>query len=240
MRFSLLRPKAASSVDRSPPDAEPGSVQLVRVHARRRLAGALVLLGLGVAVFPVLFETQPRAIAVDTPILMPALDAARVARSPAASAPAPEGMQAADAGTEIPAPIAASAAGDLPPLAAARVAADTPHALPDVPARAASAARQDDGARAQALLDARGAASEAAAGGPRFVVQAGAYSEAAALREARQKVEKLGLKTYTQVIESDNGKRTRVRIGPFTTRQEAQAAADKVKAAGLQASILAL
>ena len=72
------------------------------------------------------------------------------------------------------------------------------------------------------------------------MVQAGAYSEAAALREARQKVEKLGLKTYTQVIESDNGKRTRVRIGPFTTRQEAQAAADKVKAAGLQASILAL
>ena len=84
------------------------------------------------------------------------------------------------------------------------------------------------------------AASEPKAGTPRFVVQAGAYSEAGALRDARQKVEKLGLKTYTQVIEGDTGKRTRVRIGPFATRQEAEAVAAKVKATGLQASILAL
>jgi DedD protein len=84
------------------------------------------------------------------------------------------------------------------------------------------------------------AASEPKAGTPRFVVQAGAYSEAGALRDARQKVEKLGLKTYTQVVEGDGGKRTRVRIGPFATRQEAEAVAAKVKATGLQASILAL
>ena len=74
----------------------------------------------------------------------------------------------------------------------------------------------------------------------RFVVQAGAYSEASALREARQKVEKLGLKTYTQVIEGDSGKRTRVRVGPFATRQEAEAVAAKLKGVGLQVSILAL
>lgn len=74
----------------------------------------------------------------------------------------------------------------------------------------------------------------------RFVVQVGAYSDAATLRETRQKVEKLGLKTYTQVIEGDVGKRTRVRVGPFTTRAEAQAAVGKLKAAGLPANLLAL
>ncbi len=71
-------------------------------------------------------------------------------------------------------------------------------------------------------------------------MQAGAYTEATALRDARQKVEKLGLKTYTQVVDSDAGKRTRVRVGPFDTRQEADAVAARVKAAGLQAAVLAL
>jgi len=82
------------------------------------------------------------------------------------------------------------------------------------------------------------AASEAKAA--RFVVQAGAYSDAATLREARQKVEKLGLKTYTQVIDTDAGSRTRVRVGPFDNRDEAEKAAARIKASGLAANILSL
>lgn len=74
----------------------------------------------------------------------------------------------------------------------------------------------------------------------RFVVQVGAYSDAATLRDARQRVEKLGLKTYTQVIEGEAARRTRVRVGPFATRAEAQAAAARIKAAGLPANLLAL
>jgi DedD protein len=71
-------------------------------------------------------------------------------------------------------------------------------------------------------------------------VQVGAYSDAATLREARQRVEKLGLRTYTQELDSDGVKRTRVRVGPFATRAEAQAAAARLKAAGLPANLLAL
>ncbi|MBK6471146.1 MAG: SPOR domain-containing protein [Betaproteobacteria bacterium] len=47
-------------------------------------------------------------------------------------------------------------------------------------------------------------------------------------------------KTYTQVIEADAGKRTRVRLGPYATRDEADAAAAKLKGAGLPANVLAL
>ena len=79
-----------------------------------------------------------------------------------------------------------------------------------------------------------------AAGEARFVVQVGAYTDATALREARQKVEKLGLKTYTQVVETEAGKRTRVRVGPFATREEADRTGAKLKAAGLPAAILTL
>jgi DedD protein len=104
-----------------------------------------------------------------------------------------------------------------------------------------------DAQRAQALLEGKPVAAvtppAAAASEPktaRFVVQAGAYTDAAALREARQKVEKLGLKTYTQVVDSDAGPRTRVRVGPFATRDEAERAAARIKAAGVAANILAL
>ncbi len=72
------------------------------------------------------------------------------------------------------------------------------------------------------------------------MVQVGAYTDPAALRDARGKVERLGLKTYTQVIETAAGKRTRVRVGPFEDRTDAEAAARKLKSAGLPANILAL
>ena len=74
----------------------------------------------------------------------------------------------------------------------------------------------------------------------RYVVQVGAFTEAGPLRDARQRVERLGLKTYTQVINSPAGQRTRVRVGPFDSRAEADAASVKLRAAGLQAAILTL
>jgi DedD protein len=84
------------------------------------------------------------------------------------------------------------------------------------------------------------AAPASAAQAARFVVQAGAYLDAASLRDARQKVEKLGLKTYTQVIETPTGKRTRVRVGPFESRAEADAVASRIKATGLSVVVLTL
>jgi DedD protein len=60
------------------------------------------------------------------------------------------------------------------------------------------------------------------------------------VRETRAKVDKLGLHTYTQTIDTDKGKRTRVRVGPFASRDEAELVAAKVKAAGLPAAVLTL
>ena len=58
--------------------------------------------------------------------------------------------------------------------------------------------------------------------------------------EARVKVEKLGLKTYTQVVNGDGGKRIRVRVGPFPDKDAAEKAAGKIRQAGMTAAILAL
>jgi len=81
--------------------------------------------------------------------------------------------------------------------------------------------------------------SDAAAGG-RFVVQVGAFLEDAKVREARSKVEKLGLKTYTQPVDTPTGKRIRVRVGPYATKVDADKAAARLKGDGLQAVVLAL
>ncbi|MFS2033952.1 SPOR domain-containing protein, partial [Polaromonas sp. CT11-55] len=100
-----------------------------------------------------------------------------------------------------------------------------------------------DAARASALLNgttppaAKPAAAEAEG---RFVVQVGAFSDVTKAREARLKVEKAGLKTYTQVAETKDGKRIRVRVGPFATKAEAEKAAGKIKGLDLPAAILTL
>ena len=81
-----------------------------------------------------------------------------------------------------------------------------------------------------------------AAGGDagRFIVQIGAFAESDKAQEARQKAERAGLKTYTQVVDTKDGKRTRVRVGPFTGRAEADKAASRVKGLGLPASVIPL
>jgi len=73
---------------------------------------------------------------------------------------------------------------------------------------------------------------------PRYVVQVGAYAEDAKVREVRAKLEKAGLKTYTQLAETKEGKRTRVRMGPYTNKAEAEKALAKVKSMQLQATLL--
>ncbi len=74
----------------------------------------------------------------------------------------------------------------------------------------------------------------------RWVVQVGAYNDAERLKAARAKLQKLGYTSYTQEVDSSTGKRTRVRVGPYKTRAEADAVAARVKTAGLQAAVLSL
>jgi len=75
---------------------------------------------------------------------------------------------------------------------------------------------------------------------PRFVVQVGAYSDDAKVKEVRAKLEKAGFKTYVHVAQFKEGKRTRVRIGPFDSKDEAQQTVKKIKALNFTAAVLTL
>ena len=76
--------------------------------------------------------------------------------------------------------------------------------------------------------------------GSRMVVQVGAFADASKADEARLRLEKAGLRTYTQVTDTKEGKRTRVRVGPFASKAEADQAAAKIKLLGLPAAVLTL
>jgi DedD protein len=203
-----------------------------RVRARRRLIGAVVLLGIGVIAFPLLFETQPRPIAVDIPIVIPprdgapplALPAPKPAAKAAASAPvvtAPAPAPVAEKPVEAPAPAPVKASE--PPAPAKPVVAAAPPPKPTPPSKPAPEAPKP---------------SAQAAG--RFVVQIGAFAEASAVRDVRGKAEKAGLATFTQTVNTADGQRTRVRVGPFASREDAEKAAAQAKAAGLGSSVLTL
>jgi DedD protein len=71
-------------------------------------------------------------------------------------------------------------------------------------------------------------------------VQIGAFNDEAKVREVRTKVEKEGIKTYTNIAQTKEGTRTRVRVGPFTSRDEADKVARKIKQLQLQPQVLTL
>ncbi|MFN3416010.1 MAG: SPOR domain-containing protein [Caldimonas sp.] len=245
--LSYFKRAAASAEAPSASSRQDDTIEQARARARHRLIGAVVLVGVAVIGFPLLFETEPRPVPTDLPIEIPAKDAPMVrapAPSPAPAAsvpqpPEPVGVEerAADVGREVSVPQPPVA----PPPASAALAQPRMPAV-STPSQAPAPARDNteaEAARARALLEGRPAA-QADEAPARYVVQVGAYSETASAREVRAKVEKLGFKTYTQVVDTAAGQRIRVRVGPFASREKAQQAADRLKAAGLPGAVLTL
>lgn len=267
------KPSTASFAETS--GDETGPVQQARTRARRRLIGAVVLLAVGVVVFPLLFETKPRPLPADVPIEVQGrrdMPAARTAAPAALPRPASAVLELpVEPAASVPAPVPAPVASVAEPVKAEPTKVEAPKAEParpepakaeprkaetikaestkpeapkvdtSKPDPAKAASRAADGERARALLEGKPEGPGAADARPgRFVVQVGAFTDAAKLREVRAQVEKLGLKTYTQTVETASGARTRVRVGPFNTRAEAESAGTKLKAAGLPGNVLVL
>lgn len=215
------------------------SIEAMRRRAKHRLIGAAVLVLLGVIGFPLLFDTQPRPVSVDIPIEIPDRNKARPLAPPAQPAAvksatsqpatsAPTGTGAATAAAPAPAPVTARAPSAPQPRE--EIITESKPA----------AATKEDGVKTRSLVDGKPAAAASGAGEGRFVVQVGAFTDVAKARETRLKVEHAGLKTYTQVVETKDGKRIRVRVGPFANKAEADKAADKVKGLDLQPAVLTL
>ncbi len=251
MPFFSFRRDRTPSAKSSAAAASSESVEVVRKRARQRLIGASILVLIAVVGFPLIFDNQPRPVPVDIPIDIPSRSVVKPG-TPIAAAPAAVASAPAPAATVAPAPAAAAPAASeptAPPEATKPVpqsAVPAPASLQEreeivpktagAPAAPAPAPRAEAN-RAQNLLEGK---SGAAASSLRVVVQVGAFADPAKAREARQKLEKAGIKSYTQVVDTKEGQRTRVRAGPFSTREEAEQVAAKIRSLDLPASIRTL
>lgn len=258
MAFFKFRDKTGTA-EASTADTVPAqSVEELRRRAKYRLVGAAVLVLIGVVGLPLLLDGQPRPIAVNTPIDIPDRDKVLPLVLPAPVAkPAPT---APLANAVPPAPtVSSESVVSKVPEASKELSSTQSQIAPAVSAKAVvasapqAAVKSPDDSRAKSILEGRSDPSTPAvvaaapakpdaapAAEQRFVVQVGAFADNARAHEVRLKVEKAGLKTYTQVAQTKDGRRVRVRVGPFATKAEAERAVAKIKKLDLPAAVLTL
>ncbi len=192
---------------------------MVRVRARRRLIGAAALLLIVAIVVPMMLDPDPKqqndGIAIDIPSQGTPF-APRLSLPPVPSA------------DQVP-------VAPLPEVAAVAEKADEPAPKPVDSTKA-------DEQRARALLESKATAkpAEASAKGTRFAVQAAAPASEAAARNLAERLKKTGLASYMEKVETKQGARYRVRLGPYASRDEADDVRSRLKAQGIDANLVTL
>jgi DedD protein len=175
----------------------------LRRRARRRLIGAIALVLALVIVPPWIMDLEPRPVTTDLKVEIPPQDANRL-KPPAAVAKAPD---------------VAPAAGEKPKADPARSTTRTDAATV---ARAAPDAKSADAKRAEAILNAEG-----------FVVQLGVFADRENAKKLEARLAKAGVEHYSESVSAGGGEQTRVRAGPYPSREAAEQAREKLKGMGL-------
>jgi len=174
----------------------------LKKRARRRLVGAIALVLLVVVFLPMLLDSEPKPLNQDIAITIPPLPGPNSSTRPATIAPA---------GVAPSSPVIPFAKTDVAPPARpvpAPVAvpkAETPKPEPR-PAPVQPAKTSED-----------------------FVVQLGAFSNPANARALQRKLQENRFKAYTEVIKNSGGERTRVRVGPYDSREAAEIARQRMR-----------
>lgn len=247
-----LRPGAEPAV------STPADVEAARTRARRRLIGMLVLVGVGMVVFPTFLETQPRPVSRDVSVRVAGVAPDSTAPS---AGPLAAGGRVTPAAPVVPAePVVPPEAPPLPepPVTPEPAPEVTPEPTPKAEAPAPAMVPKPEPKptpkpepkpapkpepKVASKVEAKPTPAPKSAepvSNERFVVQFGAFADPQSAREARQKLERLGIKTYAQEVDTPAGKRTRVRMGPYTSRTEAEKALAALRKAGLDGKVLTL
>jgi DedD protein len=219
----------------------------LRARARHRLIGASALLLAVAIIVPMVLDPNPRPVNENIPIDIPS---ERTPFTPRLSLPP---VPAADAGTPPPdqAPVVAPAKAEpktdarVEAKAEAKSAAPATPKPPSEPKAAAKAETKTDEATPSKAEVARKAPEPPETAAPaskagKFAVQAAAPASEKAARELVERLKKGGFTTYTEVVETKDGVRHRVRIGPYATREDAEKARARLKAQGINGNLVAL
>ena len=169
-----------------------------------------------------------------------------VAPPPAASVDASRPAMSTDtAGDKAVEKMPDKSAGKPVPKAAEKVSeknAEKANEKANEKGNASSSATQGDDPRALAALEGKpvGHASSESASGKGFAVQIAAFSAADKARNMRDQLNANGLKAYTEPLSTPQGLRTRVRLGPFPSREAAERARQKLRTMKLDGSVVTL
>jgi DedD protein len=211
----------------------------LKQRARRRLVGAIVLATAAAVILPMVLDSEPKPLSQNVDIQIPSPDSGefKPKSSPSASSAAarpapPEQSKSAPPSRPqaAPAPVT-DIAGPVPPTTAAEKP-DTGEA-PSTPAARAS----KDSAKSASKEAARDKENATASAGT-YAVQVAALADARKVKELEKQMAGAGLKTYTEVVNTQAGEVTRVRAGPYASREAAEKARAQLKQAGLDGKIV--
>lgn len=225
----------------------------LKKRARRRLVGAVAFVALVAIVLPMVMDHEPRQVAQDVEIRIPGQDekpfapkfAAPPADKPIEKALEPP-LEPRPVEKAVEKPVEPSRPAPVAELSAkvpsAEKASEKPPAkAPEKPsAKFEKAVVQDTGSdarRAAAIL--AGKTAEPAANGGEHVILIGAFSSDGNVKTIRSKLGELGIKAYTEPLDSPQGRKTRVRAGPFPNREAAEKALEKMKRIGVSGVVAA-
>ncbi len=190
-------------------------LQLKR-RARRRLIGAIVLVTAMVVVLPMVLDTEPGPVSQDITVRIPSPDSSTTQVAP------------------LPVPKVAETKAASP--RAEKLTAAAPEATGEKPK---PAAKQETAkpAKAPAKPAAKTVKPANKAAGGQLVVQVIALADAEKAQRMQQQIAAAGIKSYTEIVKTVKGDVTRVRAGPFATREAAEKARDQLKSLGMNGNI---
>lgn len=192
----------------------------IRRRGRRRLVGAIVIVLLLVVFVPMLLDSEPRPTRPEPAMAIPSRDAAPKLPPPTPAAEPPKvALAPAEAPTADPSPVEA-------PKAEAAKVEPVPRAEPPKAEHPKAAAKPAPKAAAPRLEG--------------FAIQVGAFRDEAKLKQAREKLAAAGIIHYTERLDAQGGALTRLRAGPFPTREAADAKLAKTRAIAADAKIVPL
>jgi len=179
--------------------------------------GAVALVLLAVIVLPMVFDAEPRRNLPPVSVRIPGENDSTFTPQPPKPAPeAPTAKAAPDPKQALP----ANPAPDAKPPAPAKPASEPEKpGEPKVAGKKAPAAKPAPSERARA---------EAALAGAQYIVPVGAFANADGV------VAKLAAAKIPHYTEAAPGNLTRVRAGPFDTKEAAEKATERLKAIGLR------
>jgi len=202
--------------------ADNEDVNTLKRRGRRRLVGAIALVLAAVIVLPMVFDSEPKSTPPPVSVRIPAEDEGRFTPKVTPKAPA---EKVAEKKAEKPAEKPADKVVEKP---AERIA--------EKPAEKNAEKKAEKSAVSAEAAEKQRAERALAGDGEQFVVQIGAFADPEKVKEISDKLSSAKVPYYTEQVPVKSGMLTRVRAGPYPSRDAAEASLKKLQDLGLKGS----